>query len=113
MRGNGFEEFIPKIYSSIDNTSFPLVAKLRPVTGTNSNGVRIVHSRVELEELLAKEQRKGEPYLLQEAILSNIEITFNYVAYRGLKFCCIIEYNFIKALRKIAELMFVPRFVDR
>lgn len=85
MRGNGFGEYIPKIYNSVENATFPLVAKLRPITGTNSNGVRIVRSKIELEDLLLKEQRRGEPYLLQEAILSNIEITFNFVAYRGLK----------------------------
>jgi carbamoylphosphate synthase large subunit len=67
MLKNGFERFIPKTYNSPEEAKLPCVVKLRPITGTDSNGVIIVKTPDELKAAVAR-HRTGEPLLIQEVL---------------------------------------------
>lgn len=95
MNKIGLGDYMPKQYTNISEVKYPCILKLRPRTGTNSKGVKIVFKRKELRDYLAG-NKNDEPYLLQEAVNASIEVAFNFVAYRGQllnKTLCHILYN--------------------
>ena len=79
VTSNTLGQFLPTVYLSPETVLFPAVVKRTNMNG--GIGVYIVQNHAELVNALAA---VGDaPYLLQEAIESSIEISPNFIAYRG------------------------------
>ena len=83
MNENNFGQFVPQVYKSIEEAKYPSVVKLQPITGSDSRGVHIVFNRTHLDDVIKKYTVWGEPFLLEEAVISNSEICFSISAYQG------------------------------
>jgi hypothetical protein len=75
-----FKYTLPAVYTSVDTASFPLVLKTS-LRGEGGSGVRIINNSSDLKG--AVRGLSGADYIMQEAIMSNFEYTYSYVAYRG------------------------------
>ena len=79
VTANSLGQFLPTVYLSPDAVLFPAVVKRTNMNG--GIGVYVVQNTVDLANAVAA--LGDAPYLIQEAIESSIEISPNFVAYRG------------------------------
>lgn len=80
LRENGFAEYAPKVYASIDKVEkFPVIIK--PLNGTGSSNVFAAHSHTELVKYIVK--LGTQPYMLQECILNRIQRIVHVTAIDG------------------------------
>lgn len=75
--------YIPNQYETIETAKYPCVLKLESLPGDNSMFNYIVKSPEEAREILTKNNRDHEPFLLQQYIRSDMEMAVFFVAYEG------------------------------
>lgn len=81
MEASVFARYCPRSYPSVERAVFPCVIKRLDLSA--SVGVRVVYSRSELEATLTSPIFAGEPYLLQELILGDVEYATSFLCDGG------------------------------
>ena len=79
MAGSGMADFIPRVYSSTDAVSYPVMIKATSKGG--GNGIYIAHDQHELNTAIR--ELKGATYVLQEPIEGKTEPVLYYIARHG------------------------------